>query len=83
MSLDPTRLTEDGEKMSYISNLVFAGRKWIDVLNAQTSRHAINECVRTGWSGRLWSSIAGPFHRSIYVRFQRSEERRVGKECRL
>jgi len=58
------------EKMNYISNLVFAGRKWIDVFNAQTSHNSINESIRAGWSGRLWSGIAGPFHRSIHVRFQ-------------
>lgn len=56
--------------MNYISNLAFAGRKWIDVLNAQTTHHSINERTHIGWSGRLWLSIAGPFHRSIYVRFQ-------------
>lgn len=56
--------------MNYISNLASSGRKWINVLHAQTSPNSVNERIRIGWPGRLWSGIARPFHRSIYVRFQ-------------
>ena len=56
--------------MNYISNLASSGRKWIDVLQAQTSPDAVNGRIGMGWPGRLWLGIAGPFHRSIYIRFQ-------------
>ena len=56
--------------MSFISNLVFAGRKPIGSLNAPISHYSENARAQSGWPGRIWSSIAGPFHRSIHVRFQ-------------
>jgi hypothetical protein len=56
--------------MNHISNSVFSGRKGIDVLNAPASQHAGDARPQTSWPGRLWLSIAEPFHRSIYVRFQ-------------
>jgi diguanylate cyclase (GGDEF)-like protein len=57
-------------KMNGFSIWALAGRKANDVLHAPILRYSIKERIRIGWSGQLWSRIAGPFHRSIYVRFQ-------------
>ncbi len=56
--------------MSFISNLVLTGRKPIDELNVPTRHYTSSESAPTRWPGKVWSSIAGPFHRSIHVRFQ-------------
>lgn len=53
--------------MKYLSILGFSGRELAGALNLQAARRSGSRRIGTD---RLWSTIARPFRRSIYVRFQ-------------
>lgn len=66
----PIEIEQSGRKLKDISATVPADRKPATEPLRRTASRSAGRRHRTGWFGRLWPLLAGPFHRSIHVRFQ-------------
>ena len=56
--------------MDKTSDVASPGRKRARMLDRQAARRPGRQQIGLGWLRRLWLRVAGPYYRSIHVRFQ-------------